>query len=230
VEPSSEHAWLLHARVVTGIRLGDVDTVRAAGVRLRALAEQLGSPSVAARAFLAEGALCYAETDYVAAAEADRRGLDAALAGDEPLLVLRAHDQLSVVAGAQLDLVALRAHSRSSADLAEGLGSLSLAGWPRARLAATALLGGDWDAALRGNSELVAAVHQTGERRGRVSMLAMRSWMLCLQGRLPAARAVLEQAHEVAGAGLRADRNIVAIVALAEVTLALADDDLDPLR
>jgi DNA-binding CsgD family transcriptional regulator/tetratricopeptide (TPR) repeat protein len=224
VEPSTEHAWLLHTRVVTGVRLGDVELVRAAARRLRVLSGELGLPSIAARAHLAEGALRYAETDYVAADEADRRGLDASLASDEPLLVLRAHDQLSVVAAAQLDLVALREHSRASVDLAAKLGSLSLAGWPRGRLSVADLLTGDWDAALRANSEMMADVERTGELRGRVSLLALRAWILARHGRLPAARAALEQARHV-GAELRADRNIFAIVALSAATLALADDN-----
>jgi DNA-binding CsgD family transcriptional regulator len=225
LEPASEHAWLLHTRVVAGVRLGDVDTVREAASRLRALAAELGSPSIAARAFLAEGALRYAETDYVAAADADQLGLKAAEASDEPLLGLRAHDQLAVVAGAQLDLASLREHSAKSVDLAQKLGSFSLAGWPRGRLAVVDLLCGDWDAALRANSELVTAVQQTGERRGLVSMLGMRAWILSCHGRLAAARETLAEAHQFAGEALRADRNIFAIVALSEVTLALADED-----
>lgn len=225
LEPSGEHAWLWHARVVTGIRLGDVDAVGAAAARLRTLAGQLGSPSVAARAFLAEGALRYAGTDYVAAAEQDLRALDAAGASEEPLLALRAHDQLSVVAGAQLDLPGLRAHSEASVEVARRLGSLSLSGWPRCRLAVAELLSGDWESALRLNSELVTAVQQTGEQRGTVSMLATRGWILVRRGRLAAAREALERAHEVATAALRADRNIFAIVAIAELALALAEDD-----
>lgn len=225
LEPGSEHAWLLHTRVVTGVRLGDVDAVRAAAARLRTLARELGEPSITARAHLAEGALSYAETEYVAAAEQDHRALAAAVASHEPLLVLRAHDQLSVVAAAQLDLAGLREHSRASLELAGGLGSLSLAGWPRGRLVVCDLLAGEWDAALRASSELVAAVRQTGERRGSVSLLAMRCWVLAWHGRLDAAREALAQAHVTAGADLHADHNVFTIVALAEAELSLVADD-----
>ena len=131
-----------------------------------------------------------------------------------------------MVAGAQLDLPALREHSRGSVEVARTLGSRSLlAGWPSARLAAADLLGGDWDAALRANSELLAVIQQTGERRGQVSMLGMRAWMLARQGRLEAARAALDQAHRLAGDELRADRNVFAIVALGEATSALAEGE-----
>lgn len=225
LEPTSEHAWLLHARVVCNVRLGDVDGIRSAAVGLRALAAELDSPSVAARAFLAEGALRYTETDYVAADAVDRCGLDAALAGDEPLLMLRAHDQLSVVAGAQLDLAGLREHSEASIGIADRLGSSSLAGWPRGRLAVVALLSGDWGAAMRAITELATAVEHTEERRGLVSMLAIRGWILTRHGRLDSARQALDQADHAASDALRADHNIFAIVALAEATWALAADD-----
>ena len=224
LEPSSEHAWVLHERVVVGVRLGDVDAVRDAADRLRILAGELDEPSIVARAHLAEGALRYAQTDYVAAAEADRQGLEAALAGDEPLIVLRAHDQLSVVAGSQLDLPVLREHSNAGVDLARELGSPSLAGWPRGRLVCCDLLSGDWDSALRGSSDLVTEVEQTQERRGNVSVLAIRAWALAWHGRLDAARDALARAHEKAGPDLPADRNIFAIVALAEAELSLAED------
>ncbi|MBN9610412.1 MAG: hypothetical protein BGO26_08210 [Actinobacteria bacterium 69-20] len=225
LEPSEEHARLLHARVVASVRLGNVDAVRMAATRLQVIAATLGSPSIVARAHLAEGALRYAETDYAAAAEADRRGLEAALASDEPLLVLRAYDQLSVTAAAQLDVVGLREHSQASADLADSLGSLSLAGWPHGRLAIAALLGGDWDAALRGISKLAGIVSDTGERRGQVSVCALRAWILTRHGQLAEARDVLDQAHRLAGAELPADRNIFVIVALAETIWALAADE-----
>ena len=206
LEPSEEHARLLHARVVASVRLGNVDAVRMAATRLQVIAATLGSP-------------------YAAAAEADRRGLEAALASDEPLLVLRAYDQLSVTAAAQLDVVGLREHSQASADLADSLGSLSLAGWPHGRLAIAALLGGDWDAALRGISKLAGIVSDTGERRGQVSVCALRAWILTRHGQLAEARDVLDQAHRLAGAELPADRNIFVIVALAETIWALAADE-----
>lgn len=224
LEPGSEHAWLLYTRVVTGIRLGDVDAVRAAAGRLRALAGELGEASILAHAHLAEGALRYAETDYVAAAAADRRGLESALRSGEPMLVLRAHDQLSVVAGAHLDLAGLREHSTAGVELAHELGSPSLAGWPRGRLVCCDLLSGEWDAALRASSDLAAEVGQTDGLRGNVSVLAIRSWVLTWYGRVDAARQALKQAVERAGQDLRADRNIFAIVALGELQLSLADD------
>lgn len=225
LEPSREHGWLLHARMVVAVRVGDAAAVSDAAGRLRELAAGLGSSALAAHADLAEGASAYAQTDYVAAAAHDRRALDAAVSADEPLLALRAHDQLSVVAGAELDLRALREHSRASVEEARRLGGEALVGWPRGRLAIADLLAGDWEAAIRGASELAALADRLADRRGRMSALAMRAFVLVHRGRLTDAGALLERAREVATPALETDRNVFSMVALAEATLALAQDD-----
>ncbi|MGH2888299.1 MAG: helix-turn-helix transcriptional regulator, partial [Solirubrobacteraceae bacterium] len=174
---------------------------------------------------LAEGAVAYASADYVASAEHDRRALDEAVAADEPLLAIRAHDQLSVVAAAELDLAALRQHSRQSVAIAQRLGAPTLGGWPRGRIAIADLLAGDWDAAMRGISELDADVERLGDPRGRVSVRAMRAWVLVHRGRLTDGEALLARARGTAPPALQDDRNIFGIVALAEAQLALAQGD-----
>lgn len=221
---SPAHAGLLHAQLIVASRTGDTDTARRTATRMRELADRLDSPAVEAQACLAEAVLDYAATDYVAMADHNRRGLAAALRADDPLLIIRAHDQLSVAAGSQLDIAALRAHSTASLDVARRLGALVLEGWPRGRLAFADLFAGDWDAALRTTSDMLAIARQYGERRGAVSAAAGHAWVLVHLGRLDDARRHLADARAAAPPMLEQDRNIFSIVALADATLALVED------
>lgn len=230
LEPSHEHGWLAHAQMIIGVRVGDGEAVRAAAARLRELAAGLRSPTLAAHAHLAEGAVAYARADYVASAEHDRRALEEALAADEPLLAIRAHDQLSVVAAAELDLAALQEHSRQSVEIAQRLGAPMLSGWPRGRVAVANLLAGDWDAAMRAISELDADAERLGDPRGRIGVRAMRAWILVHRGRLEDAEELLAHLRSAAPPGLQDDRNIYGIVALAEADLALAQGDPERAR
>lgn len=225
LEPSPAHAALLHTRTVTASRVGDSDTVAQTARALRRLAGELGSATLEAQAYLAEAVLDYAAADYVAMLDRSRRALAAARRGDDPLLVIRAHDQISVAAASQLDLPLLREHSRNSLQLARDLGSAVLEGWPRGRLAVADLLAGDWDEALRASSELVGLPRRYGEQRGAVSTAASHAWILTHRGRLEDARRYLAEARENATPTLADDRNIFSIVAVAACWLALAEDD-----
>lgn len=226
LEPSPEHAWLLHAELITAIRTRDDPGVEAAAAGLRRLTDELDAP-VRAHAFLAEGARCMAGTDYIGATEFTLRALDAASSGGDEILVVRCHDQLSVAAACQLDLPALRRHSEAALAVATRLGAPLLQGWPRGRLALVDLLTGDWDAALRGCSEVLAVCERLGGRRELVGAFAGQAWVLLHRGRLPDARHYLEQAREAAHPTLEADSNVFNAVLFGEVCLALAEGAYD---
>jgi hypothetical protein len=138
---------------------------------------------------------------------------------------LRAYDQLSVAAASQLDLPALRHYTECSLHIAGELGSPLLAGFPRARMGVLNLLTGEWDLALRNTAEMSALTRRFGELRSSVSASACHAWVLARRGRLADAHGYLQQARKVALPMLAADRNIFSIVAIAEVVLALAQDD-----
>lgn len=225
LEPSPAHADLLYTRTITASRIGDAETVGRSARALRRLAGELGSAALEAQAYLAEAVLDYAEADYLRMTDNNRRALAAAERSGDPLLVIRAHDQLSVAAASQLDLPALRAHSEASLRLAIELGATTLQGWPRGRLATTDLLSGDWDAALRSTTELIGFPARHGERRGAISTAAGHAWVLVHRGRLDEARRQLARARADASPMLESDRNIFSIVAIAEGWLALAEDE-----
>jgi DNA-binding CsgD family transcriptional regulator len=223
--PSADRAALLYTEAIVASRVGDAGTLARTARELRTLAGELQSAELTAQACLAEAVLDFAATDYTAMTRRNLDALTAAEQGDDPLLVIRAHDQLSIGAASQLDLAGLRRHSAASLQVAKDLGAVIMQPWPRGRLAVTDLLAGDWDAALLGTSDMIAQARRYGQHRGAVSSAACHSWVLIHRGRLTEARRHLEQALATASPDLRADRNIFSIVALADATLALVDDD-----
>lgn len=223
--PSSDSAALLYTQMIIASRVGDGATVARTARALRTLAGELDSAELTAQACFAEAVVDFAATDYLAMTRRNLDGLAAAERGDDPMLIVRAHDQLSVGAASQLDLAGLRRHSIASLRVAQGLGAVMLQPWPRGRLAVADLLSGDWDAALRGTSEMIAQAVRHGHHRGAVSSTAGHAWVLIHRGRLMDARRYLEQSLGTASAELRADRNIFSIVALADATLALAENE-----
>lgn len=229
LEPSPEHAELLHARTMVATRLGNRPQVEANAAALRKLSRRLGSRSHAALAYLAEAIVAFDATDYAAMTESIDRGLREALASAEPALVARAHDQASIAAVSQGDVEGLRRHSLASLKIGEDTGALALQLWPRARIAVADLLSGDWDAALSGTSEVLGMTQrlgtEAGMQRGMVSALATHAWVLVHRGRLADAHRCLRDARRMASAKLEADRNIYAVVDTAAGMLALADGD-----
>jgi DNA-binding CsgD family transcriptional regulator/tetratricopeptide (TPR) repeat protein len=223
--PSADRAALLYTEMIIASRVGDAATVARTARALRTLAGELDSAELTAQACFAEAVLDFAATDYVAMTRRNLDGLAAAERGADPLLIIRAHDQLSVGAASQLDLAGLRRHSLASLRVAQDLGAVMLQPWPRARLAVADLLCGNWDVALRGTSENIAQAVQHGHHRGAVSSAAGHAWVLIHRGRLADARRYLEQSLGSASPELRADRNIFSIVALADATLALAENE-----
>ncbi|MGH3425126.1 MAG: LuxR C-terminal-related transcriptional regulator, partial [Nocardioidaceae bacterium] len=230
LEQSPEHAELLYAKVINGVRTGDSVLVADLAGQLRRLADDLGSSSLSARAYLAEAAHDFGRTDYTAMAEANVRALAAAEASGDARLVIRANDQLSVTAGAQGDLDALRRYSDASVQAAQRIGARILQGWPMMRIGVADLLAGHWDAALRTTSEVMAMATRFHQTRGSVSAGAIHAWVLTHRGRLAEARGHLDRAHRIAHPSLQADRNVFNIVALADVTLALAEGEPERAR
>jgi len=225
LEPSPAHADLLFTNVVTASRVGDTETVARAARELRELAGRLDAPALTAQAYLAEAVLEYAATDYSAMIRTNLLALAQAQRAGDPMLILRAYDQLSVAAASQLDMPALREHTKQSLTIAAELGAPLLSGWPRARLAVTDLLTGDWDSALGATAELTVLTQRFGERRGSVSGLAGHAWVLTHRGRLADAQSYLEQARAIAQPMLEPDRNVFSIIAISSATLALTQDD-----
>ncbi len=225
LEPSPEHAELLYARMITASRVGDSATVARTASSLRELSAQLGFPTLAARAYLAEAALDYSRTDYVGMSSKSERGLRIATSAGEQALMGRAYDQLSVSAASQGDIASLRRYSTESLRLARKTGAAVNEGWPRIRLAVADLLSGDWDAALRGTTEVSTLATRLVARRGSVSTFGTHAWVLVHLGRLADARSYLQRAHSAAGPMLQADHNVVNLVAIAATALALAEDD-----
>jgi DNA-binding CsgD family transcriptional regulator/tetratricopeptide (TPR) repeat protein len=223
--PSVDSAALLYTEMIVASRVGDAATVARTARALRTLAGELDSAELTAQACYAEAVLDFAATDYVAMTRRNLDGLAAAERGSDPLLIIRGHDQLSVGAASQLHIAGLRRHSSASLRVAQQLGAVMLQPWPRGRLAAADLLAGDWDAALRGTSEMIAQAHRHGRHRGTVSSSAGHAWVLIHRGRLADARRYLEQALATAAPELRADHNIFSIVALADATLALTENE-----
>lgn len=223
--PSADHAALLYTEMIVASRIGDEATVARTARALRTLAGELASPELTARACLAEAVLAFSATDYVAMTQRNLDALAAAERGSDPMLVIRAHDQLSVGAASQLDVAGLRRHSLASLQVAQDLGAVMLQPWPRGRLAVADLLAGDWDAALRGTSEMIAQALRHGHHRGAVSSAAGHAWVLIHRGRFADARRYLEQSLAAASPELRSDRNIFSIVAIADATLALAENE-----
>lgn len=225
LEPSLEHAAILHARAVMGSRLGDAASVAATAARLRELAERLGAPSMRARADLVEAALDAAATDFVSMMAKTGQALAAAEEAGEPELVIRAHDQLSVGAATQGDMAALRRHTVASLEVARRLGAPMLEGFPRSRLAVADLLTGDWDAALRRSTELLTLAQRIGESRELVSSLGTHAWILVHRGRLAEAHGYLERAQALARPSMEADRHVFTMVVVAGAALALAENE-----
>lgn len=224
--PASEaQTQLWFSRVITGSRVGDMETVAEATGHLEELCAALHSVTSRARLLLAQAVQSYGATDYVTMTQTNRRALAMAEEAGDQLLVLRAYDQLSVALASQLDLPGLRSTSEASIRVAGALGAPVLAGWPRCRLAVADLLGGDWDAALRGTTEMCELTRRFGERRGSVSGSAVHALVLMHRGRLEDARRHLQQAEAAAGPMLAADRNVFTMVAIARATLALIEDD-----
>lgn len=223
LEQSPEHAELLYARMVNAVRTGDTAVVREVAARLRSLADELGSPSLTARAELSEAATAFAATDYVVMGEINQRALVAAEASGDPQLIIRAHDQLSITAATQGDVDGLRRHSEASLEVARKVGARLLEAWPRLRLAAVDLLSGQWDSALRGTAEVVALAERTHQTRGFVSSSAAHAWVLAHRGRLVEARDRLDSAMARARPALEGDRNIYNMVRLADASLALVE-------
>lgn len=223
--PSSDQAALLYTQMIAASRVGDATAVAQAAAGLRRLAEQLHSPRLTAQAYLAEAVLDYAATDYVQMVDSNLKALAAAEQADDPLLVIRAHDQLSVAAASQLDLAALRRHSEQSLSMARELGAVILEPWPRARLAVLDLLSGNWSSALPATSDLIVQALRYDEQRGAVSSIAGHALVLVHLGRLTDARRYLAQARATARPMLEADRNVFSIVAIADATLALVEGD-----
>ena len=178
-----------------------------------------------ARADLVEAALDAAATDFVPMMEKTGRALAAAEEAGEPEIVIRAHDQLSVGAATQGDMAALRRHTMASLEVARRLGAPMLEGFPWSRLAIADLLTGDWDAALRGSTELLTLAQRIGEGRELVSSLGAHAWILVHRGRLTDAHGYLERAQALARLSIEADRHVFTMVVVAEAALALAEND-----
>lgn len=222
---SEDYGEVLHARVITAVRLGDSPAVGRLGRELRMLADRIGSPSLAVRASLAEAASAFASTDYVSAIRLCRLALDAARRSGDPLLEIRAHEQLSVSFAAVGDVPALRKHSRESLAVARAHGLKGPEAWARVRLAVADLLAGDADGALRETSDVLAFARTIGNDRGEVGAAAAHSWILTHLGRLSESRRVLDEIDRLRRTELAADRNVITTLELAQASLALAEGD-----
>jgi len=222
---SIELGELWYARLTAALRTGDIDTVRDLTRRLLGLTRQLDAPSLRARAHLAQAVLAYRERDYATMAAANERAQAAAEAAGDVTLKMRALDQLAIGAASEGDVAGLRAHSEAELALARQAGSRMLEPWPRVRVAVADLLAGDWDAALRGTSEVVSFASGGRETRGVVSVSAVHAWVLAWRGRLAEAGRYLDEAMRLAPADLHADRNIFGVVDFARMVLALARND-----
>lgn len=223
LEPGPELGQVYYARTVAAQRRTDAGAVQHEAARLRRLAGRIGSPGLTAQAQLAAAALAYARTDYAAALRLNDQALAAAEQAGDPALLVRVHDQTSVVAAAEGDLPRLRRHSRASLDLSESSGLTVLGRWPRGRLAHVELMTGNLDAALRISADLLAASDPA--LRGSVSLYAGHAILLTHQGHLPEARSFLERCLAAPREVLTADRNVSTILEYASVLLALAEGD-----
>ncbi|QAY60454.1 LuxR family transcriptional regulator [Microbacterium protaetiae] len=225
LEPSEALAGVLHAQAVHAMRRRDVNGLAELAGHLTRLSERLGTPDVAARIRLVEGAAHFARTDFVAAEQATEAALASASGSDDLLLRMRAHDQLAVVAAAQGDLDALRVHSLASARLGRGIPLLQ--GWPIGRLAIVDLARGNADAALRATARLVEDVVREGDPRARLGALSLHGLALVHAGRTAAARAAIDEARHIATDRLDGDKNVVATLELADLSVALAQGQPD---
>ncbi|WP_022900842.1 helix-turn-helix transcriptional regulator [Humibacter albus] len=219
-EPTDSYAELVHAQAVNAVRVGDAEELRAASDRLEWMADRMRSPLLAGRAALVNGAAALMRTDFVGAETLCARGLAIVAGRGEILLEMRAHDQLAIAAAAQGDMATLRRHSEASAELAAGIPVLIA--WPRTRIAIAELTRGDGDAALRMTSDAVDVATRAGEPRSMVAALSAHALVLEHVGRVRAAHAAVVEALQHAD-DLESDRNVFALVELAEVTVALAE-------
>lgn len=223
---SPERAALSFARMVAASRTDDRPAMIETTDRLVRIAGELDSPVSLARAHLAKGAAAVPAGDLVYAARCTRSALASAEASGAPELVIRARDQLAVIAGSQGDVAGLRHHSEASLAVARQIGLRTGEGWPRLRIAVADLLAGDWDAALRGTSEVVAVAERLHAGRGLASALAIHGWVLTHRGRLTDAAPVIARSERMIWSGLGADRHVAWTAGLARATLSLVENDV----
>jgi DNA-binding CsgD family transcriptional regulator len=223
-DPTSELADLLHARVVILRRLGRDEEVRAAAEQLSGVADELGYPRAIAAAHLAQMA-ALGSFEFSAAREAVGRGLAAAEAAEDPLLLQRCHDLLSLVAYTLGEHQVARMHAEMSLELAQRMGTPTLEVFPRNRLVSVDLMAGRWTDALNGGIQVLAMARRLESARGTAGALGFLALVRVCLGDLDQAAASITEAYEAFGAGGARDRNIFNVVGTAEMMLALERED-----
>jgi DNA-binding CsgD family transcriptional regulator/tetratricopeptide (TPR) repeat protein len=223
-DSASELADLLHARVVILGRLGRYGELRAAAQQLTSVAEKLGSSRGIAVAHLARMA-ALANFEFSAAREAAGRGLAAAEAAADPLLLQRCHNLLSLVAYALGEHQRARKHAEISLELARRMGTPTLELFPRNRVVSVDLMAGNWTDALHRGIQLLAMARRLESARGTAGALSFLALVHLHLGDLDRAAASIAEAHEAFGAGGARDRNIFDVVSTAEMMLAIERED-----
>ncbi|WP_417564630.1 LuxR C-terminal-related transcriptional regulator [Microbacterium sp.] len=223
LEASETLSYILHARAVDAVRVGDLDELHELAPQLDRLSRALGSPAAAARIALVRATALLSQADFIAAEYQTSLALTAAEASGDPVLLTRAHDQAAVLASMQGDFVGLEKHSRASLALARELPLLE--GWPLGRLAVVDLARGDVDHALQTTARLVETALRMHEPRITRSAMSMHALALAQAGRLDAARDAVDRARQTTSATLESDRHVGSILELADVTVGLATGD-----
>lgn len=222
VAVSPEHVMLHHGEVMFLARLGRDEGMAAAAEASRVAAQRLGTPALSALAHLAEAVHLFSSREpgrrrfprlQETVRQVETTGVDES--------IYRAC-VIGAVAGASLGYPrAAYGYSRRAVETGRRLGSLSMQEFGLSLMMVLNLYLGDWRAADRLGARLMALDRRIGIPRD--TAIALASWAMVLgkRGETATAEVCLAEAQEIYGDGLRTDVHAMAVLRLAQATLAI---------
>lgn len=223
--PSESDLELLTLESSVASRLGDVPRIAETASRMRSLAHRFPSPALTAGAQLATATDAFVRTDYERATALSEDAVLTASSGADPVLTIRAYDQLSLFALGNGDLRRSVTATENSLRVARSTGATLMQAWPRLRLAIVDLFSGSFEKVVDECLELRDLADRYDERRGSVNILATLALAHTRLGRLDEAAEAIDRANRLGPESLYTDIHTTAPLHAARTALALAAGD-----